>query len=78
MTSEEAFVEKIGNPALWIPGEEKRSHREWISNLTCTLLESGAVRDEVLLLLMPICKAKVIQLTQIFMLLFSAYLGGGL
>ena len=58
MTSEEVFAEKVGIPVLWIPAEEQRSHKEWISHLTCTLLDSGAVRDEVLLLLSPICRAK--------------------
>ena len=31
----------------------------WVTDITCTLLQSGAVTDELLRLLKPICKIKV-------------------
>lgn len=52
---------------LWIPGfggQEEYSHEQWLTRLACTLIESGFVKDEILVVLSPICKAKVIRLSR--------------
>lgn len=49
---------------LWTPGSEVReySHEQWLTRLACTLIKSGFVKDEVLIVLSPICDVKVIWL----------------
>ncbi|KAM8974926.1 serine-protein kinase ATM [Pelodytes ibericus] len=42
---------------VWIP--QNGSHESWLKKLTCSLLDSGAVKSEVLLLLRPMCQVKV-------------------
>ncbi|PIO33252.1 hypothetical protein AB205_0126100 [Aquarana catesbeiana] len=49
-------MDALDDQSLWIP--QNVSHEDWIKNLTCTLLESGGVRSEVLLLLKPMCEVK--------------------
>lgn len=46
---------------LWIPGfdGQEYSHEQWLTRLACTLIESGFVQDEILLILSPMCKTKV-------------------
>ncbi|RMX59332.1 hypothetical protein pdam_00025297, partial [Pocillopora damicornis] len=46
---------------LWTPGSEVReySHELWLTRLACTLIKSGFVKDEVLIVLSPICDVKV-------------------
>ncbi|XP_066028150.1 serine-protein kinase ATM isoform X2 [Pocillopora verrucosa] len=46
---------------LWTPGSEVReySHEQWLTRLACTLIKSGFVKDEVLIVLSPICDVKV-------------------
>ena len=46
---------------LWIPGldNQEYNHEQWLTRLACTLIESGFVQDEVLLILSPMCKTKV-------------------
>ena len=52
---------KLDDANLWIPGLDGQdySHEQWITKLACALIESGLVKDEVLFVLSPICKAKV-------------------
>ena len=53
---------------LWTPGcdGQEYSHEQWLTRLACTLIECGFVKDEVLVVLSPICKAKVIWLAYSF------------
>lgn len=50
---------------LWLPGfdGQEYSHEQWLTRLVCTLIESGFVKDEILVVLSPICKTKVIRLS---------------
>lgn len=50
---------------LWLPGldGQEYSHEQWLTRLACSLIESGFVKDEILVVLSPICKAKVIRLS---------------
>jgi len=52
---------RLEDAMLWIPGLEGQeySHDQWITNLVCSLIESGLVQDEVLVVLSPICHTKV-------------------
>lgn len=52
---------KIEDSNLWIPGlgGQEYSHEQWITRLACTLIQSGLVKDEVLIVLSPICGTKV-------------------
>ncbi|XP_074626555.1 serine-protein kinase ATM-like isoform X2 [Acropora palmata] len=52
---------RLEDTMLWIPGLEGQeySHDQWITNLVCSLIESGLVQDEVLVVLSPICHTKV-------------------
>ena len=43
---------------LWIPAANV-THGSWITRLVSTLITSGAVNDEVLVLLKPVCETKV-------------------
>ncbi|XP_056650415.1 serine-protein kinase ATM isoform X2 [Monodelphis domestica] len=52
----ENSLESLDDPNLWIPHEE--SHDIWIKTLTCTLLNSGGIKSEILLLLKPLCEVK--------------------
>ncbi|XP_078699305.1 serine-protein kinase ATM-like [Branchiostoma floridae x Branchiostoma belcheri] len=51
------FTLAFGRASLWIP--EPGCHGNWITELVCSLIDSGAVGDEVLRLLTPVCKVKV-------------------
>ncbi|KYO44923.1 serine-protein kinase ATM isoform X2 [Alligator mississippiensis] len=55
-TEKETPSEAIDDANLWIP--QGVSHETWIKNLTCSLLNGGGVKDEVLLLLKPMCEVK--------------------
>uniref|UniRef100_A0A7M4F6F5 non-specific serine/threonine protein kinase n=1 Tax=Crocodylus porosus TaxID=8502 RepID=A0A7M4F6F5_CROPO len=55
-TEKETPSEAIDDVNLWIP--QGVSHETWVKNLTCSLLNSGGVKDEVLLLLRPMCEVK--------------------
>jgi len=46
---------------LWMPGfdGQEYNHKQWLTTLACTLIESGFVQDEILLILSPMCKTKV-------------------
>lgn len=48
---------------LWIPGldGQEYSHEQWLTRLASTLIESGSVKDEILLVLSPMCNTKVIR-----------------
>lgn len=50
---------------LWLPGfdGQEYSHEQWLTRLACTLIESVFVKDEILVVLSPICKTKVSWLT---------------
>ena len=43
---------------LWIPSGGV-THGNWITRLVTTLMDSGGVTDEVLVLLKPVCQVKV-------------------
>lgn len=60
--SDDASDVKLEDSKIWIPGQDghEYSHEQWITALACTLIESDLVKDEVLVVLSPICKAKVI------------------
>lgn len=63
--SDDASAVKLEDAKIWIPGQDghEYSHEQWITTLACTLIESDLVKDEVLVVLSPICKAKVIILS---------------
>ena len=44
---------------LWLPTGREVSHSEWLTKLVITLLSSGGVSEEVLVLIRPVCKVKV-------------------
>ena len=50
------FKNKMNNSHLW---NDASDHAHWITRLVTSLLISGGVTDEVLLLLMPVCEIKV-------------------
>uniref|UniRef100_A0A6J0UF85 non-specific serine/threonine protein kinase n=1 Tax=Pogona vitticeps TaxID=103695 RepID=A0A6J0UF85_9SAUR len=52
----ETLSEDLDNTNLWIPQNE--SHEVWIKTLTCTLLDSGGVKNETLRLLKPLCEVQ--------------------
>ncbi|XP_053871494.1 serine-protein kinase ATM isoform X1 [Malaclemys terrapin pileata] len=52
----ESPSENLDDASVWIP--QSVSHDTWIKNLTCSLLNSGGVRNEVLQLLKPMCEVK--------------------
>ncbi|KAM9320664.1 serine-protein kinase ATM [Gastrophryne carolinensis] len=49
-------MEPLNDLSLWIP--QNVYHEAWIKKLACSLLESGGVKSEVLLLLKPMCEVK--------------------
>uniref|UniRef100_A0AAV2J7Z9 non-specific serine/threonine protein kinase n=1 Tax=Knipowitschia caucasica TaxID=637954 RepID=A0AAV2J7Z9_KNICA len=49
--------EKLQNPEFWIP--QAGGHKAWLISLCTALLDSGAVRNEALLLTRPLCLVKV-------------------
>lgn len=57
----EGSLANLEDSTLWIPGLERQeySHEQWITQLVCALIESGLVKDEVLVVLSPICRTKV-------------------
>lgn len=63
-TSCEIYNSSLEATELWTPGSEVReySHEQWLTRLACTLIKSGFVKDEVLIVLSPICDVKVIWL----------------
>ncbi|XP_061484637.1 serine-protein kinase ATM isoform X2 [Rhineura floridana] len=50
--------EDLDTVNLWIPQSE--SHDVWIKTLTCALLDSGRVKNEILLLLRPLCEVQTV------------------
>uniref|UniRef100_A0A8C3RPQ8 non-specific serine/threonine protein kinase n=1 Tax=Chelydra serpentina TaxID=8475 RepID=A0A8C3RPQ8_CHESE len=52
----ESPSENLDDASVWIP--QSVSHDTWIKILTCSLLDSGGVRNEVLQLLKPMCEVK--------------------
>ncbi|KAL4233543.1 hypothetical protein ACF0H5_008223 [Mactra antiquata] len=50
------FVSSVDDVTLWNPQHNK--HHDWIVTLTTTLINCGAVRDELLQLLGPVCCIK--------------------
>ncbi|XP_014671561.1 PREDICTED: serine-protein kinase ATM-like [Priapulus caudatus] len=54
---EATFLATMDIQEVWAPTNS--THADWITNLVCYLIKSTAVTDEMLLLLEPICKAKV-------------------
>ena len=55
--SEERFALKVDQADLWVP--ESADHTAWVTGLVCALIDSGAVHDEILLVVTEICKVKV-------------------
>ena len=49
---------QIDSCALWLPSVGV-SHREWLTRLVTSLIDSGAVRDEVLVATRNVCSVKV-------------------
>ncbi|XP_072317352.1 LOW QUALITY PROTEIN: serine-protein kinase ATM [Eucyclogobius newberryi] len=52
-----AAQEKLQNLEFWIP--QAGGHKAWLTSLCTALLDSGAVRNEALLLTRPLCLVKV-------------------
>lgn len=52
----EKFQNRIDNCHLW---NDAMDHNHWITRLVTSLLSSGGVTDEVLLLVTPVCEVKV-------------------
>ena len=50
------FQNKIDNSHLW---NDASDHNHWITRLVISLLGSGGVTDEVLLLVTSVCEVKV-------------------
>ncbi|XP_067889819.1 serine-protein kinase ATM isoform X3 [Heterodontus francisci] len=48
--------ENLDDDCLWIP--QCGSHDTWLKTLTCALLDSGGVKNEVLHLIKPMCEVK--------------------
>ena len=55
-----SFPIVVDMPELWLPSNWS-SHREWVTKLVTTIISSGGVTDEVLLLLKPVCQVQVSQ-----------------
>ncbi|XP_072019634.1 serine-protein kinase ATM-like [Amphiura filiformis] len=55
--SDAHFKRIVGDSSLWQPIHGK--HDDWVRNLTVALISCGAVRDEMMSVLQPICKVKV-------------------
>lgn len=51
------FASEVDSELLWSPDHSDYSH--WIKRLTAALIKSGAVKNEVLRSLRPICHVKV-------------------
>ncbi|XP_054829190.1 serine-protein kinase ATM [Eublepharis macularius] len=49
-------LEDLDNTTLWIP--QSRIHDDWIKTLTCAVLDSGGVKNEVLRFLKPLCEVQ--------------------
>lgn len=49
--------EKLRSQEFWIP--QAGGHKAWLTSLCTALLDSGAVRNEALLLMRPLCLVKV-------------------
>ena len=52
------FPTLVDVPEIWLPSNHS-SHQEWITQLVTTIINSGGVTDEVLLLLKPVCQVQV-------------------
>ncbi|KAK3095904.1 hypothetical protein FSP39_020638 [Pinctada imbricata] len=55
--NDDLFTSLVDQSDLWMPA--KCGHKEWIQNLTCTIITSGGLKDELLSLLEPVCTLKV-------------------
>ena len=51
------FQATVDQELLWNP--RHGNYSDWLTNLTTTLMGSGAVKDELLRLLEPVCHRKV-------------------
>ena len=58
LPSPASFPALVDVADLWIPSGGV-THGNWITRLVTTLMDSGGVTDEVLLLLKPVCQVKV-------------------
>ena len=54
------FCDQVDSPVLW--EAEHDDHVRWITDLCVALLQSGAVTDQILSLLQPVCQMKVGQI----------------
>ncbi|XP_060082468.1 serine-protein kinase ATM-like [Ylistrum balloti] len=55
-TSTDQFCGLVDRETLWLSNTS--NHGNWVRRLTVTLIQSGAVKDEILALLEPICERK--------------------
>ncbi|XP_071956069.1 serine-protein kinase ATM-like [Antedon mediterranea] len=55
--NDQDFKDTLNYASLWQP--ESTSHEDWIRQLSCALIDSGAIQDEFLQLVKPVCKVKV-------------------
>ena len=53
-----SLEEVLQDSRIWNPGSFV-CHNEWISSLTTAIISSGAVKDEVLKCLAPLCEVNV-------------------
>ena len=56
--SDTSFEQTIGDLSLWQSSDG--DHSKWVRKLTVALIKSGGVKDEILLMLLPICQVKVL------------------
>lgn len=65
------FQNMIDNSNLW---NDASDHTHWITRLVTSLLSSGGVTDEVLLLVMPVCEVKVISIRMFMCTTLSCFI----
>ena len=53
----DVFQASVDQESLWNP--RHGNYVDWLTTLTVTLIQSGAVKDELLRLLVPVCQRKV-------------------
>lgn len=60
----DSFKMLVDKPELWLGSSNNLnpSHEVWIKDLTTVLLNTGAVQDEILTMIGPICALKVCHL----------------
>jgi len=58
--SMERFVSEVDRASVWCP--DSADYDKWICDLVCCLINSGSVDNELLQLLTPVCRIKVLDI----------------